>query len=149
MPTVRQIKGALRRETPFDNRSAYRDIKKYISELPLIIERRGWMDDLVSLQGVYEVTIELLDYMIQRGYASRMIIARAALDNLLVNLREDVEDIPGLLMRMGRTEEDLFLDEETSELNAAAQVLYGKGQLTYRAALTTCPYIFFQYESAG
>ena len=149
MPTIRQIKNALRREAPFDDRRAYLDIRKYVSELPRIIEQRGWMDNLVDLQGVYEVTIELLDYMVQQGYAQHMIIARAALDNLLVNLREDVEDIPGLLMRMDRTEAELFLDEDSSELNTAAQTLYRKSQLTYRAALTTCPYIFFQYESAG
>lgn len=139
---------ALKREEPFNDSDAFADIEPCLCFIPQFIERMGYEDLTITLQGIHEIVIQFLLYMIECGYASGMIVARAALDNLIENLQEDAEDIPRLLERIGMTEEEFLLNDD-SALNEEAKALYREGKLTYGLLATTSPRAFIQYESAG
>ena len=145
--TVAILAAALRREEPFDDDVAFMDVEPYISELPRIIERRGWTDKHITLRRAYRIIADFLAYMIESGYAKDMIMARAALMHHLESLEEDVRDIRKLRKAVNRTERSIFLEQ--SELNDEARRLYRKRELTCGRALIVCPRIYFQYESAG
>ena len=142
------VVAALKREEPFNDSDAFADVEPYLSFIPQFIERMGYEDLPVTLQGIHEIVIQFLLYMIKCGYASGMIVACAALDNHIENLQEDAEDIPRLLEQIGMTEEEFLLSED-SELNDEAKALYREGKLTYGLLATTLPRAFIQYESAG
>lgn len=144
---VPDLVAALRREEPFNDDTAFADIEPYLSELPRIIERRGWTDKHITLRRAYRITADFLAFMIDSGYAKDMIIARAALVHHLESLEEDVRDIRKLCKAVNRTERSIFLEQ--SELNDEARRLYRRRELTCSRVLTVCPRIYFQYESAG
>ncbi|MDX2775886.1 hypothetical protein PV379_00755 [Streptomyces caniscabiei] len=145
--TVVTLAVALRREEPFNDDAAFRDVEPYIGELPRIIERRGWTNKNITLRRAYRITADFLAYMIESGYAKDMIIARAALIHHLESLEEDVHDVRRLCRAVNRSEYSIFLEQ--SELNDEARQLYRKRKLTCGRALSVCPRIYFQYESAG